>query len=162
MRHKNVKQLSWSQCFAILDAYQPTTEKACEILGITRNQFNHAKNLSDAGIFRPDPLFDVTPYHSVFHGGVTSTMSTAPSATVATYRISKKRGRQGTNIIDAFARVPDAPMPVNDFIRVLGEKKVSVSVLRQGTRFDKTGLGGTVRVRRHNGVVSIWRDKNTK
>jgi len=69
----------------------------------------------------------------------------------------KKRGRQGTNVVDAFSAVPIEAVPIDEF-RL--KHNVSFAVLRQAKRFDKSGLTGTVRVKKDKktGSLMIWRD----
>ena len=69
----------------------------------------------------------------------------------------KKRGRKGNKIINAFRNIPSVPTDVEKFA---AEHGVSIGVLRQISRFDKTGLPGTVKVRKNTtGVLMIWRDE---
>ena len=52
--------------------------------------------------------------------------------------VKKKRGRPGDKIAQAFAAIGSKPTPVTELIAKYG---VAEAVLRQGKRFDKTGLG---------------------
>ena len=72
-------------------------------------------------------------------------------------KVPKKRGRKGTRIIDAFRKVPSTPVNAEEFAK---ENDVSLSVLRQAGRFDKTGYGGRVKVRKNRttGELMIWRE----
>lgn len=87
------------------------------------------------------------------------TISNPKGPTTATKPIvsPKKRGRQGSNVINAFTAVPTTPVLINAF---RANHDVSVAVLRQAKRFDKTGLSGTVRVKKDKatGHLMIWRD----
>ena len=61
-----------------------------------------------------------------------------------------------SKIITAFRNVPEHPVEAEPFAETHG---ISVAVLRQIKRFDKTGLPGKVKVRKdHRGVLMIWRD----
>lgn len=71
-------------------------------------------------------------------------------------RIPKKRGRKGDKIINAFRNIPSTPTDAESFADIHG---ISIGVLRQIKRFDKTGLPGTVKVRKNtSGILMIWRD----
>ena len=69
----------------------------------------------------------------------------------------KKRGRQGSNVINAFQAVPTTPTPVEAFS---AQYNVSIHCLRQAKRFDQTGLNGAVRVKKdkETGMLMIWRE----
>ena len=150
MLQENLKSLSWTQCRALIDFYNPSIQKISELFDIPSTQ---VKNLK---IFEPDPAFDVTPYHPIFSddSAIYINLSTPDKNNFAT-KSKKPRGRPGKKIITAFQNIPSEPVPVEDFA---SKWKISISVLRQSLRFDKTGLPGKVHVRQLNGSLMIWRD----
>jgi hypothetical protein len=149
---EKLSTLSWTQCKAIINHYQPSEEKISEIFGIPSKQ---VRNLD---IFNPDPSFDVTPYYLLFDSEITSTTNSSGHGRVDTYisKSKKPRGRPGNRIITAFQNIPETPIDVKAFA---SKWQVSVSVLRQSLRFDKTGLPGKVHVRLNKeNILVIWRD----
>jgi hypothetical protein len=69
---------------------------------------------------------------------------------------AKKRGRKGQKIHEAFAAIPVSPTPAEAFAAA---HKVSMPVLRQSKRFDRTGLGiVNVKKNRDSKVLMIWRN----
>jgi hypothetical protein len=88
--------------------------------------------------------------------GVTSTQK--PQTATKKVPEPKKRGRKGTKILDAFQAVPETPTPVDAFMQ---NYEVSLPVLRQASRFDKSGLTGRVRVKKDKDskTLMIWREE---
>lgn len=151
MKH-NIQSLSWTQCRSLINHYQPSEQKISEVFGISPKQI---RNLE---IFKPDPSFDVTPYYPLFEDNSVSISNPSGSGRVDSYlsKAKKPRGRPGNRIITAFRNIPSEPTDVKAFAT---KWQVSVSVLRQSLRFDKTGLTGKVHVRLDkSGVLVIWRD----
>ena len=151
MKH-NVQSLSWTQARSLIEHYQPSEQKISEVFGISPNQIKHLD------IFKPDPTFDVTPYYPLFEGNSTSIANPTGGGRVDSYLIKAKkpRGRPGNRIITAFRNIPSEPTDVKAFA---AKWQVSISVLRQSLRFDKTGLPGKVHVRlSKDGILVIWRD----
>lgn len=149
---QSVQSLSWTQVRSLINHYQPSPQKISEVFGISPNQI---KNLE---IFKPDPSFDVTPYYPLFEDNTISISNPTNSGRVDSYlnKTKKPRGRPGNRIITAFRNIPSEPTDVKAFA---ANWQVSVSVLRQSLRFDKTGLTGKVHVRLNSqGILVIWRD----
>ena len=104
---------------------------------------------------------DVETYGNPFEGieGATSivmpgTREPAETATVITPE-PKKRGRKGTKINEAFAAIGTEPLDAEEFAT---ERNVSLNVLRQAKRFDKTGLG-KVHVKKIDGRLRVFREE---
>jgi hypothetical protein len=72
-------------------------------------------------------------------------------------KVPKKRGPKSRKIITAFRKIPSYPV---DAERFASDNGISMSVLRQVKRFDKTGFGGQVKLRknRETGNLMIWRE----
>jgi len=157
MLQEKIKNLSWTQNLAIIEHYKPTEQKLGEIFGISTKQLADFKSL---GIFfKPDPAFDVSPYYILFETIVPSIKTSVPFDREAfdTEKVKKRPGRPGKNIINAFWSVPSEPTDAIEFAK---KSEVSLSVLRQSKRFDKTNLSGKVHVRKNkDGLLMIWRDK---
>jgi len=83
--------------------------------------------------------------------------TSAPTTATKTTRPLKKRGRKGTKIAEAFIAIPSTPTPVEKFAT---DNNVSLNVLRQSKRFDKSGTEGAVRVKKdkESGTLMIWRE----
>lgn len=149
---QNIHSLSWTQCRSLIEHYHPSEQKISEVFGIPPKQIKYLD------IFKPDPAFDVTPYYPLFESNTTSVTNPSDSGRVDSYlsKTKKPRGRPGNRIITAFSNIPSEPVDVKVFA---AKWQVSVSVLRQSLRFDKTGLTGKVHVRlNQEGVLVIWRD----
>lgn len=172
------KTMSWNDRFALLDHYEPSDATACDAFGVTQDELTTARDMRVAGAFTATPDIDVNSYSKMFasaeqpvakvstkstrRGGATSTTKTKTTSVkpvTATKKVKepKKRGRKGDNIAKAFAAIPTSPTPVEAFATTHG---VSIAVLRQSKRFDKTEGGGTVRVKKdkESKALMIWRE----
>lgn len=75
---------------------------------------------------------------------------------VSTTHVPKKRGKKGDKIANAFASITTTPTDVNQVSKQYG---VSIAVLRQAKRFDKTGMNGVcVKKDKTTGSLMIWRE----
>ena len=175
---KNLVNLNWSERIALLQHYQPSIEQACAVFGCTKDELAVAQNLQASGTFNASDI-DVSSYAEHFAtatDSVTRTESvdkaTKANKTVtvhsadpasekpvtATKKVKQpqKRGRKGDKILTAFQAIPSTPTPVDAFMR---QYNVSLAVLRQSKRFDKTGLGPVnVRQDKDSKVLMIWRE----
>lgn len=81
-------------------------------------------------------------------------------------KIRRPRGRPGLNIIKAFSSIPLCEENSVDATQFAKEHGITVSSLRQFTRFDKTGMDGKVEVKMDKLTrnLMVWRDTggNTK
>lgn len=166
--------LNWGDRLALVDHYKPTIEEACAVFGVTTGEFETARDLQSKGQFRSSENLDVSSYSPLFSTAsnveastvvttdraparkstVTSIKAAPESATAKTHD-TKKRGRKGDNILQAFSSIPNNPTPAEAFAKQYG---VSLAVLRQSKRFDKVG-GGDVCVKKEkaSGTLMIWR-----
>lgn len=160
--------LSWGEKVALINHYKPSDDAICHVFGISQQDLETVRALHSSGTIAASKTLDVGKYSQVFAGPSVS----APSVTVHTKSVDDlgnkpstaskksktpgKRGRKGDKIAKAFESIPSTPVPVDDFMK---EHSVSLAVLRQHKRFDKTGLG-TVNVRQDKTtkVLMIWRD----
>ena len=177
MSKSDVSSLGWSQRFALIDRYTPSDAQICQAFGVSSDELSTARDLRASGTFAPDATLPVDDYAEVFGGEVT-TASTKPSARKGSKKATshskgsknaapatatkatkspKKRGRQGSKIVNAFKAIPATPVAAETFATDHG---ISLAVLRQSKRFDKTGLDGAVRVKkdRESGTLMIWRE----
>ena len=71
----------------------------------------------------------------------------------------KQRGRPGLNIIKAFAMIPTGQENRVDAEMFAHMHEVSLSTLKQHTRFDKTRIPGKVTVKKDKGTdnLMVWR-----
>jgi hypothetical protein len=172
------KTFTWNDRLTLIDHYKPTDEQACTVFGVQQAELDVARNHLKTGVFSLSQNLDVDSYDNLFasaSGGtdsVTSTITKAPTRTkptvttvtttksapetaTAKVREKAKRGRKGDKIISAFASIPTTPTPAEDFAKQYG---VSIAVLRQSKRFDKTE--GTVKVKKDKAskTLMIWRE----
>ena len=162
---KPTKSLSWNDRLALINAYKPSDSAVCSAFGVSSDELQTARDLEQAGTFSPTKDLDVASYSQVFGaptgaavmGGVVKPKASQPAATATKKVVApKKRGRKGSNIKTAFSAVPSTPVTATDFAK---SHNVSIAVLRQGLRFDTTGLG-KVRVKKDKTTknLMIWRE----
>ncbi|RWZ87255.1 MAG: hypothetical protein EO766_12075 [Hydrotalea sp. AMD] len=165
--------MSWSDRFALIDAYQPDDQTICRTFNLTMSELQTAKALKQSGTFTPNRSFDVNKYQHVFDNeSITFRDITPPNRfeNVDVYSMSpqtatkrsllpkepKKRGRKGNKINDALLAVTTTPEPAEEFAI---KHNVSVAVLRQAKRFIDTMDKETAA---KIGKVIVKQDKTTK
>ena len=170
--------LSWSDRFALIDKYKPSDEVICEKLDVSQDELDTARDLRRAGNFKAKVEINVGNYAKMLSGStkpvtvktenatshakpVTKTKAKTPVASTPTtatkpVRELKKRGRKGSKIANAFVAVPREAVSAESFI---AEHNVSLAVLRQARRFDKSGLNGSVCVKQDKvtKTLMVWR-----
>lgn len=161
---KTIEMLSWNQRFALIDAYTPTDSQICDTFGVSTDELSTARDMRKAGTLTPSKDLDVNKYDGIFTASTSaSTSHSRPDASskpeTASMRAkeAKKRGRKGDRIMKCFASIPATPVAAETFLK---QHNVSMAVLRQSKRFDKTGLGGLVRVKKDKTSKSlmVWRE----
>lgn len=161
---KTVDSLSWNQRFALIDAYTPTDSQICDTFGVSSDELSTAREMRKAGTLTPSKDLDVNKYNGIFSTTTpASTTHSRPDATskpeTASMRAkeAKKRGRKGDKIQTAFAAIPGTPVVADQFVK---QYNISMAVLRQSKRFDKTGLTGLIRVKKDKATKSlmVWRE----
>ena len=163
--------LSWNDRLALINAYKPSDAVICSALSITQDELHTARGMEANGHFVATKDLDVSAYSDLFKedsisvpktsiGGTDSvsipTSSQPPATATKTVALPKKRGRKGDNILKAFSAIPETPTGALPFA---SEHAVSLAVLRQALRFDKTDLG-KVRVKKDKTTkeLMIWRE----
>lgn len=161
MSNKNIElgSLGWGDRFALIDHYKPTDETIMEVFGIDANELETAREFRKAGTFTVNKNLDVKPYAEAFANPTSSVTSHKPARSATKAAVTKavtKRGKRGNKIQTAFAAITAKAVPAETFAKKHG---VSLAVLRQAKRFDKTG-GGVVHVKKdkNNGKLMIWRE----
>ena len=166
--------LSWSDRLALIKAYKPSDETICRALNVTPDELNTAREMEANGHFVATKDLDVAAYNTLFQedsitipksstGGSesisTPTSSQPPATATKIISVPKKRGRKGDNILRAFSAIPETPTGAIPFAT---QHSVSLAVLRQAKRFDKTSDVGTVRVKKDKATkeLMIWREKS--
>ena len=165
--------LSWGDKLALIDHYKPTVEVACQVFGCSADDIESAKALAHTNTIMPSKDLDIDAYANMFASKATSVVApkadkgksttsttkatTPPQTATKTTKTPQKRGRKGDKIATAFLNVPSAPVDVNSFAK---QYNVSLAVLRQSKRFDKSGIEGAVRVKKDkdSGNLVIWRE----
>ncbi len=172
------KTFTWNDRLTLINHYKPTDEQACQALNVTQTELDVARNQLRAGVFSLSSNLDVESYSDLFASADTSSPTTstvtttkaptrtkatvtstkaAPETATAKVKVKAKRGRKGDKILQAFASIPTSPTPAEDFAKTHG---VSIAVLRQSKRFDKTEEVGTVKVKKDktSKTLMIWRE----
>lgn len=179
------KTFTWGQRLALINTYKPNDGVACTALGVSQDELDTARGLMEAGTISLDESV-VTSNADIFKGVKASAATTRvekPAVTKTTGKATgskeskttttttvkkpaasatapsaqpKKRGRKGSKIQNAFAAIPSEPTDANAFA---ARHNVSLAVLRQSKRFDKTGTG-VVRVRKDKdtNALMVWRE----
>jgi hypothetical protein len=146
-----MSKLSWGQKFALIDTYKLADEVACSKLGVTANELKTAKTLLSSGTFSVDTTFDSSRYAEAFNPNATPVKKTSGSTSHKTNSVTgeveapKKRGRKGDKITKAFQAITPTPVAAEPFIR-------------QSKRFDKSGVAGTIHVKKREGSLMVWRE----
>ena len=146
MSKKVFKKLSVADRNAVIIGLNLDDSVAAKELGITTEEVTTARKDVAA-----TSDFDVSPFAAHFQKPTTGDSGSA--TTVA--RPTKKRGPQGSRIVDAFAAVTGTPVPLATFAT---KHHVSENCLRQPKRFFK-GTDVKICVRKHadhDGQVCIW------
>lgn len=153
--------IGWPERLAIMDHYELDDDTAATAFGVTQDEVSTAKELKDAGTIILADGIDFSLYRDDLTiktpKAIEKAKSTAPVTATKPAKESKKRGRKGSKIATAFQNVPTIPVSIAEFTE---QHQVSVPVLKQHRRFDKSGLPGIVRVRKNKetGELMIWRD----
>lgn len=166
--------LSWTARLTIIERYDLTDAESVTNFGVSLEELNMAKEFKEDGVFKTDPTLDMEQYSTVLVRDsianpksqkaptMNESETTAPTTkkprkpSSAIKNPSKKVGHKGTKIASAFTAIGLDPISVDTLITQTG---VSLAVLRQARRFDKTG-GGPVRVRKDKttGALMVWRE----
>ena len=163
--------LSWNDRLALINAYKPSDAAICSALSITPDELHTAREMEANGHFVATKDLDVAAYSNLFVEESISTpsvtipgsesiskptVSQPPATATKQIKVPKKRGRKGDNILKAFKAIPVNPTGALPFA---SDHSVSLAVLRQAKRFDKTDLG-TVRVKKDKTTkeLMIWRE----
>lgn len=173
----NLTELGWAERFAVIDALEPTDEQIQTAFDIDADELATARELREAGQFAEIDIeemnIDLDALSAAFAElatavveDVTATAETtedepavAPTTATAPVRTPKKRGRKGDKIVKAFTAIPSTPV---DAIAFANEHNVSLNVLRQAKRFDKTGIEGRVRVKKIDGTLCVYREETAE
>lgn len=168
-----VKSLTWNDRLALIDHFNPTDEKICHAFDVTPVELSTARRMRSAGTLLPTKNIDMSSYSMLFTNerSAPPTKSTPTSIKKQNYvnnvqqpetatkrtKVPKKRGRKGNNIAGAFVAIPETPTNAVEFAK---EHSVSIAVLRQSKRFDKSPELGSVRVKKDksSGDLMIWRE----
>jgi len=172
--------VSWPAKLAIMDHYNASDARLCEVFEVTQDELDTARSLRTAGTLAADRSFDVTKYAPMFAGTeasapvstnstqtvhkggnmssktTTATVHAKPETATKKAKVPAKRGRKGDKISTALQAVPLTPVPVDSFINQHG---ISLAVLRQSKRFISKLDAETQAAIGH---VNVRQDKNTK
>lgn len=158
----SLKNLSWGSRLALMDRYGATVEQASAAFGVSSAEIETARELRNgpgAANLPVDADLDAigNPFTAAASGATAiKRPGKRQPAETATKVVAepKKRGRKGDKINNAFLAIGTDPIPAEEFAETRG---VSLNVLRQAKRFDKTGLG-RVRVKKIEGTLMVFRE----
>lgn len=155
----NIKNLGWGSRLALIDHYKASDEQASATFDIPVSEIETARELRNGGGAANLPVdVDVEEFGNPFTaiaGATTVVMPKRTAETATRVEIpAKKRGRKGSKINAAFAAIDSTPIDAEEFAAT---REVSLNVLRQAKRFDRTGLG-KVRVKKIDGTLMVFRE----
>lgn len=160
----NINNLGWGARLALIDRYEATDEQAAATFDVPVEEIETARELRSGGGSVNMPIdIDVEEFGNPFTGssrpGSTSVRRPGSrKAAETSTRVEaspKKRGRKGSKINQAFSAIGTDPIPAEEFAE---SQNVSLNVLRQAKRFDRTGLG-RVRVKKIEGTLMVFREE---
>lgn len=141
--------LSWADKLVLVEKFALTNQEACMVFGVSDRELVVAKNLKERGIFAPTELN--TDVYSSFFGKLRS-----GELDTSTQKVYKPKGTRPSKITQAFESITNTPQPVTAVIDTFG---VSLAVLRQSKRFDKTETGQVhIRKDKESGELMVWRE----
>ena len=166
------QDMSWSVRLALQSQFGLTNKQAAASFNVSVDEVATAQDLAKAGTITIATDVDYSQYEGEFEVSAKDTSSSststskpevkAPTPVTATKPVPtpKKRGRKGDNIKNAFNAIPTVPTDANAYISKHG---ISMNVLRQSKRFDKSGTPGIVHVRKdkESGQLMVWRSDPT-
>ena len=155
------KNLGWGDRLALIDRYEATDVQASAAFDVPVEEIETARELRDTGSSANMPVgIDVEDFGNPFSkiSGAVSVVrpgTRTPAETSTRVEAApKKRGRKGSKINEAFVAIGTSPIPAEAFAE---ERNVSLNVLRQAKRFDRTGLP-RVRVKKIDGTLMVYRE----
>lgn len=149
---------SWAQRFALIQAASLSDEQVQKAFDVGQDEIDTARTLLTRGDITIDTEFDAGPYTDALAGLAQTATKRIRGKTVKT---TEEKAPRVSKILEAFKNLPTEPTPLDEF---LTSNPVSQYVLRQAARFDTTGLGGRIRIRKtkdSGDTVMIWRDLNS-
>lgn len=142
--------LSWADRLVLIEKYELTAVEACNAFGVSDRELINAKHLQSRGIFAPTDIN--TEIYSAYFGKMRS-----GDAEMASAKIYKPKGARPSKITQAFEAIGATAQPVETIVEQFG---VSLAVLRQSKRFDKTGVGQVhIRKDKDTGTLMVWREQ---
>lgn len=141
--------LSWADKLVLMSKYSLTPQEAAVAFGVTDREITNAQQLQSRGIFAPSDL-NTEIYSSYFGKLRSGEIDVSPQKTY------KPKGARPSKITQAFEAITSAPQLVDKIVEEYG---VSLAVLRQSKRFDKTGSGQVhIRKDKDTGSLMVWRE----
>lgn len=173
---KSIGQLSWSDRFSIIAVATNqipsiTEQDICKVFGVDAEELAIASECFADGTFKSNPSINAEFYIPYFRGEEPVFPDAQPRVRTLPESVSKavdpaerqlfasktraRTGRRGNNIQRAFGAIPTDPVPAEEFAK---KHHVSMAVLRQYKRFDKSNSGQVnVRKDKDTGIIMIWR-----
>jgi len=160
------KNLGWGSRLALISHYEASDAQASAAFDVPVEEIETARELlASGGAANMGDVIDVEEYGNPFSteidGATAIVMPGRSPAAESSTRVEvapKKRGRKGSKINEAFAAIGADPIPAEDFAET---RNVSLNVLRQAKRFDRTGLG-RVRVKKIDGTLMVFRESDSE
>lgn len=142
--------LSWADRLVLIEKFALTDAEACHAFGVDDRELANVKHLQSRGIFGPTDIN--TEIYSAYFGKMRS-----GDVDTAAAKVYKPKGARPSKITQAFEAIGATAQPVDGIVEQYG---VSLAVLRQSKRFDKTGTGQVhIRKDKDTGVLMVWREQ---
>lgn len=147
--------LSWADRLTLIREYQLQPTEACTAFGVNEGQLKAAIKLQSRGIFDTNDSLNPEVFREYF------TKLRSGEFTGNSTKTFRPKTSRPSKIVDAFKSITEAPQPVDEVISRFG---ISLAVLRQSKRFDKSDTPGTIRIRKDkdSGQMMVWRDLGAK
>ena len=141
--------LSWADKLELMAKYSLSKQEACVAFGVSEREVLNAQQLQTRGIFAPSGIN--TEVYSAYFGKLRNgEIDASPQKTF------KPKGARPSKITQAFEAIGSTPKRVDDVVAEFG---VSLAVLRQSKRFDKTNAGQVhIRKDKESGNLMVWRE----
>lgn len=150
--------IGWGERLGIIDFYNLTNEQALIAFETDEMELEEARSMKKNGEIKTPKNIQYGKY--ITEIAKIKVLTAVPNEKVTATqhkKPSKRRGPKSRKIEKAFNAITTTSVPAEE---ISNQFKVSLNILKQGKRFDKTGRGKVhVKKNRITGVYMIWRDK---
>jgi len=153
------RNLGWGERLAIIDFFNLTDVQAMDAFEASQDEIDMVREMVKAGSLSIPSGIKFGKYMTQVARIKAKSIHefTAPITASKPPKTYKKRGPKGTKIRKAFDAITTTPV----YAKEIAEKfDISMNILKQGKRFDETGLGKVhVKKDKKTQQYMIWRDK---